>query len=262
MPRKYKPINCSKTDIIKLTQIASDNSNPRLAKRALIILRCNEGQQVKDIASELEERPNTVILWKNRFAEGGINSLINRPRGSNANKYKTDVKNQILSLLNSAPPDGAGKWTGTSISKELGIPPDVVWRFLRKEGLSIKTYPLFENKSDVLDTTFQTMDFQLRFIIRKDSSMNNNNISSPDNMDLEIVARIKGKDGTVIEKKVQLNGAIPNAADFDICTMEGFRSDFDKLEQSLIKARNDLTDEIAKEYMDEVSKKNKSRKKQ
>lgn len=40
--------------------------------RALMVLRCIEGEQIKDIAADLHERPNTVILWKNRFSANGI----------------------------------------------------------------------------------------------------------------------------------------------------------------------------------------------
>lgn len=262
MPRKYKPISCSKTDIIALRQWADDDASPRLAVRAKIVLKCAEGLQVKDIADELGERPNTVILWRNRFSEGGLGGLLNRPRGSNANKYGTDLNNRILHLIKEAPPDGVTRWTGKTIANELGIPPDVVWRCLRKERIHPADRDQQEDTDPSPEQSAPFMDIPLRITIQEDAYMSKQNNQPSDKMDLEIIARIKGKDGTVIEKKIQLDDAIPNAADFDISTLDGFRRDFDQLEKSILKARNDLSEELAGEYMDTVSKKNRSRKKQ
>ncbi len=263
MPRKYKPISCSNSDIIILRQWAGDDENPRLAVRAKIVLACADGLQVKDIAAELSERPNTVIQWRNRFSEEGLDGLLNRPRGINANKYGTDLKNQILQLIEEPPPDGASRWTGKAMAKKLGIPPDVVWRFLRKEQMHLTGKMHRENEGPQMEEAIRFMDIPLRLAIREDTNMSKqNNNDSSNNMDLEIIARIKGKDGTIIEKRIQLNDAVPNAADFDISTMDGFKHDFDQLEKSVLKARNDISEELATEYMDVVSKKNRSRKKQ
>lgn len=60
--------------------------------------------------------------------------------------------------------------------------------------------------------------------------------SSSENMDLVFIARAIGKDGTVIEKEIRLDDALPNVADFDLSTMEGFRRDFDQLERSILDA--------------------------
>ncbi len=81
MPRKYTPITCSKTDFISLQSLAADPLNPRLALRARMILQCLEGKQIKEIAMELGERPNTVILWKNRFLRLGNPRTFQSPSG-------------------------------------------------------------------------------------------------------------------------------------------------------------------------------------
>jgi hypothetical protein len=79
-------------------------------------------------------------------------------------------------------------------------------------------------------------------------------------MDLVITARVIGKDGTVIEKEIRLDDAIPNIADFDLETMEGFRRDFDKLERSILDARQQLSSGLTEEYMEKASKKNRRKK--
>ena len=114
MPKSYKPLSCSKTDIIELNKSASSTDDPRLALRAKIVLECAEGKQVKDIAADLQERPNTVILWRKRFEEHGLQGLLNLPRGKNAFRYGTDLKDRLFSLLDTQPPDGEARWTGNS----------------------------------------------------------------------------------------------------------------------------------------------------
>ena len=268
MPRTYKRIECSKTDIIILHEMSTDTSNPRLALRAQMVLQCIEGRQVKDIAAELGERPNTVILWRNRFAEGGVDGLANLPRGDSANKYGGDLKQRIYDKLNSHPPDGSTRWTGNSLSKELGVPPDVIWRCLRKEKIKLSdiTVTLDDNSAHPIEDIY---DIPLELHVRKDVAMNSKLVNSVDienpnadeSMDLVIAARIEGKDGTVIEKEIRLSDALPNVKDFDLSTKEGFLRDFDQLEKSMLAARNRVTEGIAKEYLDVASKKNRTRKK-
>ena len=263
MARKYKPISCSNSDIIKLKELSSDRDNPRLAMRALMVLRCIEGEQIKDIAADLHERPNTVILWKNRFSADGIKGLINLPRGSSANKYGDDLKQRIFEKLNMSPPSGSKRWTGTSLSSELGVPPDVIWRILRKEKIKLKD-PVSDrvSASDEQDSE-DIYEVPLKLVLRKDRTMSNHNENNTSkNMDLIITARVVGKDGTVIEKEIRIDDALPDVRDFDISTMTGFRRDFDQLERNILAAREQIASDLTEEYMGEVSKKNRSRKKQ
>ena len=267
MPRKYKPITYSKSDIIQLRELSSDEDNPRLAVRALMVLRCIEGEQIKDIAAELHERPNTVIHWRNRFSSDGINGLTNLPRGSSANKYGDDLKQRVLEKLNMSPPPGSRRWTGTSLSSELGVPPDVIWRILRKEKIRLKDS--VSNSSSVSDKQGleDIYEVPLKLVLRKDCIMNkdnsgNNGDITSKNMDLIVTARVVGKDGTVIEKEIRIDDALPDVTDFDISTLEGFRRDFDQLEKNMLAARDQIAADLTEEYMGEVSKKNQSRKKQ
>lgn len=264
MPRKYAPIVYSKSDIKALSEMAANSDDQRLATRALIVLKCIEGKQIKDIAAELGERPNTVILWKNRFSEKGIDGLSNMPRGVYVGKY-LDNKAQIIAKIKTPPPEGAKRWTGKALSAELGVPPDVIWRFLRKEHIILKDVPDETDRESCDDDSQDVYDVSLKFSARKDDIMKNENTndkSKSDNMDLIITARAVGKDGTVIEREIRLDGALPNLNDFDLSTYDGFRRDFNQAEQSIIAGRNQVSDEIIQAYIEAAAKKNKSRKKQ
>ncbi len=61
----------------------------RLAERSKIVLLAAEGLENKVIAQRLNIPPNKVGKWRNRFAEGGMESISkDKPRGAN-HKGKT-----------------------------------------------------------------------------------------------------------------------------------------------------------------------------
>lgn len=257
MAKRYKPVNYSKTDIIELDKIATSSDDQRLSVRARIILACIEGRQIKDIAAEFNERPNTVILWRRRFDEQGIQGLYNLPRGKNANRYGSDLKDRILSLLGETPPDEEPRWTGELLSKKLSVPAAVIWRLLRKEGIKLSNPPPAD-----LEVITASCEIPLQFTFRKERPMKENNHANKNEMmDLEITAKITSKDGTVIEKKIRLADAIPGFDDFDFSTREGFLRDFDTLERAIIKARNEVSEGLAEAYGEQLSKKNSRKKK-
>lgn len=251
MPKRYKPVNCSKTDIIELNKIATSSDDHRLSLRARIVLACIEGRQIKDIAAEFNERPNTVILWRRRFEEQGIQGLHNLPRGKNAYRYGSDLRERLLLLLGETPPDGESRWTGELLSEKLSAPAAVIWRLLRKEGIRLSKPPPAE-----LEVITASCEIPLQFTFRKECPMKENANASNGMMDLEITAKITAKDGTVIEKKVCLADAIPGFDDFDFSTREGFLRDFDTLERAILKARNEVGEGITEAYGEHLSKKN------
>ena len=263
MPRKYEKIDCSKEVIIELTKIASDTSNIRLATRAKIVLGCIEGKQIKDIAAELNERPNTVITWRRRFAENGIEGLLNRPRGYSGNRYGTDLRERILSKLTTTPPDGMEHWTGNTLSRELNVPPDVIWRCLRKEGIKLADVRISTDNESGLPIH---VDYNIPLVlsVREDSFMDSftdkNDITEKQRMDLVLTAKVVSKDGQIIEKEIRIEDALPDINDFDLSTKDGFLSDFHEVEKSLLQARGMLTEELVKDYLEEASKKNRSAK--
>lgn len=80
--------------------------------------------------------------------------------------------------------------------------------------------------------------------------------SSDGKMNLEFIVRITGEDGTVIERSVRKDRALPDVAEFDLCTREGFLRDFDAYEQTLVTTRNEIASAVTEAYMETASKKN------
>lgn len=82
------------------------------------------------------------------------------------------------------------------------------------------------------------------------------NESTSNKNKIEFVARIVNPDGKVVEKTITSYSELPSLDDFDLETREGFLNDMDKLEKSILKARNEIGEAIAEEYLDSAFKKN------
>jgi len=138
MSRTAKSVVCTEKQIADLIRIANSRTEQhQLVTRASIILRCFNGMQIKDIASELKETTKTVRKWRDRFLESGIKGLHDLPRSGAPVSYGEEFRKQVFEKLNTPPPNGLAHWDGTSLSKSLGVSDDAVWRLLRKEGICL-----------------------------------------------------------------------------------------------------------------------------
>jgi transposase len=138
MPRTAKQVVITGDNIAELQKIVNaQKSEQRMVRRARIILMCAEGHQVKDIASELKERPNTVILWRDRYIEYGIKGLNDLKRSGKPVTYGDDFRTLVLDKLKEDPPNGLANWDGAELAAALNVSDAAVWRLLRKEGIQL-----------------------------------------------------------------------------------------------------------------------------
>jgi transposase len=138
MPRVAKRVKCSEADLIALKKIIStQKSEQRAVRRAKMVLMCIEGWQIKDIANELGERPNTVITWRDRFIELGLKGLDDLKRTGKPIIYGDEFRKLVFDKLAEKPPNGLARWDGAVLAAELDVSDDAVWRLLRKEGIQL-----------------------------------------------------------------------------------------------------------------------------
>lgn len=139
MGRNAKPVNFTEQTRAELEAIVSQRSNEaRLVQRAKIILLCSQGMPVKQIAEKLDIRPNTVIDWRKRFEQEGVEGLHDKLRPGKPVTYDETFRNQVLQTLEEAPPNGLSVWDGPSLAVHLNTSKDAVWRLLRKEGICLR----------------------------------------------------------------------------------------------------------------------------
>jgi len=139
MSRNAPAISCDPEDRQELDRLAVSRTDPKqMVERALIILGCLAGKRVQDVALTCRTRPNTVIKWRQRFAQRGLAGLRDEPRPGKKPTYGLDFRNQVLALLEQPPPVGQATWDGPAIATALNSSVDAVWRVLRHEGICLQ----------------------------------------------------------------------------------------------------------------------------
>lgn len=78
-------------------------------------------------------------------------------------------------------------------------------------------------------------------------------------MKVKFTAEIIDDDGNIIGTRTSEADGIPSPEQFDLCTKKGFLRDFDALEKAILKARDQVDDGIAEEFLTAASKKNRNR---
>jgi transposase len=109
-----------------------------MVERAQIILGCLAGQRVKEVARACHTRPNTVIKWRQRFAQRGLAGLGDAPRPGAQRVYGEDFRNRVLALLEQPPPSGQACWDGPAVAAALQGSVHAVWRVLRQQGICLQ----------------------------------------------------------------------------------------------------------------------------
>jgi transposase len=138
MGRIAKPVILNQEEREDLKAIASSGTyEARLVQRAKIVLLCSDGVAIKQIAEKLDIRPNTVIVWRDRYVEEGLDGLYDRDRPGKPVTYDKAFRNEVLQLLETPPPDGLAAWDGPTVAAQLNVSKHAVWRLLRREGICL-----------------------------------------------------------------------------------------------------------------------------
>ena len=139
MARNAPAITCGPQDRPELERLAGSRTESRqMIERAQIILGCLAGKRVKEVARMCHTRPNTVIKWRQRFAQRGLSGLRDAPRPGAKPVYGADFRNRVLALLETPPPPGQACWDGPAVASALNGSVHAVWRVLRQEGICLQ----------------------------------------------------------------------------------------------------------------------------
>ena len=141
MARVAVALSCAPEVIVELQRLSRSRSGEvRLAERARMVLACLQGKRNDEVARELGVRPNTVGLWRQRFAARGLAGLHDEPRSGKPAKYGVELRDRVLAQLELPPPAGMASWDGGALAAALGASDDAVWRVLRKEGIQLQRH--------------------------------------------------------------------------------------------------------------------------
>lgn len=139
MSMKSTPVVLSEDERVELEGwLRSPTTEQRLAFRARVVLAAADGEGSASIARREKVRHNTVSTWRIRFAESGIAALQDQQRSGRRRQYGAETAERILAKLDEPPPEGYSTWNGRLLAEALDVPPDQVWRCLRRLGVQLQ----------------------------------------------------------------------------------------------------------------------------
>ena len=138
--RKATPVFLHEEDEATLKAwLRAGKTEVRHQERARIILAAASGMSNLQIAEELHTRKARVSQWRTRYAKMGIQGLADAPRPGRSVLYGIEAEKRILTQLDAPPPKGYSAWNGKLLAQALtDIPPDQVWRVLRRHGIQLQ----------------------------------------------------------------------------------------------------------------------------
>ena len=135
------------------TWIAARNTPQKVVFRSRIVLAAASGSSNRRIARELNTSRPTVILWRNRFMQGGPAALTEDApgRGRRTQITAAEVKEIVEATLHTTP-KAATHWSVRTMAKAQGVSPTRVYRIWDANGLQphrTRTFKLSKDKQFV-----------------------------------------------------------------------------------------------------------------
>ena len=119
-----------------------------IAQRARIVLLAADGMSNEVVADKVGVHQATVVKWRKRFIERGLDGLVDEPRpGAPRTISDDDVERLIVRTLEDKPVD-ATHWSTRDLAKKAGISQSSVGRIWHAFGLKpwlVDTFKLSED---------------------------------------------------------------------------------------------------------------------
>ena len=138
MARPAKQIKASQEERLQLERLLNKRTQPvGQHVRIQLVLHCMEGKSAVETAAINKVSPQTVRCWRDRYIAHGLEGLCDRPRSGRPSQYTRSFQETVLRKLEELPPAGHGCWTGALLAAETGYSKHAIWRFLRRQRISL-----------------------------------------------------------------------------------------------------------------------------
>jgi len=127
-------------------RMRSQTLDARSVRRARIVLLAADGVGNHEIARRLEISRGQVIVWRDRFAKGGI-AAIESDLPRSGRKPRIDAA-EIVRLTTQTKPEGATHWSTRKLAAHLGISDTTVLKVWRANGLKPHLVETFKVSRD------------------------------------------------------------------------------------------------------------------
>jgi len=147
MPRSKPPLSLSPEQRKQVLHwLAAQGTPQQVALRCRIILAAADGQPDPRIAADLQVSRPTVILWRARFAEHGLESLWKiAPGRGRKPTYGPEKIQAVVAATLQTKPKGMTQWSCRQMAKSQGLSKSTVSNIWRSHNLKphrVKTFKL------------------------------------------------------------------------------------------------------------------------
>ncbi len=133
--RPLAPLSATPEERQALAELA-EGGNPRLARRASIILACLDGASNRSVAGRFRVSKQAVGKWRARFQRLRVRGLLDQPRSGAPRRIKPQDVARVIGMTLQPPPPGMPRWTTRSMARACGLSQTTVNRIWRLHGLA------------------------------------------------------------------------------------------------------------------------------
>jgi transposase len=149
MPPRATTVTLSPEERRVLEAWAGSRTEPyRRVQRARAILLAAEGKTGTATAQEVDLTRRMVSQWRQRFAEGGRDGLVDQPRSGRPRIYTNDARLRVMETACAATPPGETHWSVRNLAQATGVGRNTVHRILRENRLNPHRVSTFSQSPD------------------------------------------------------------------------------------------------------------------
>jgi transposase len=145
-----KPIALNATDRNRLNQLVRRPKTPqKVAFRAMIVLRAGDGVSNNQLAQQLCTSRPTVLKWRERFEQWGMEGLLrDAPRPGRNRRITVAQETAIVEATLRTTPRNATHWSVRTMAKAQGVSRATVHRIWQAYGLQPHRVETFKLSTD------------------------------------------------------------------------------------------------------------------
>ena len=149
MPRPATPIVLDEQQRADLRSLACSRTLPhRLVQRAQIVLGCADGELGTAIAERLQLNKNTVMKWRKRYAQYGIEGLHDEQRPGRPRTHDDDRVAEVMNTALQSLPAHRTHWSGRAMAAQTGVSKSTVQRWFDLFGVQPHRQRTFKLSND------------------------------------------------------------------------------------------------------------------
>jgi len=145
------PLVVTAAEVAALRSIVrAGSSEQRAVRRARIVLLAAVGVANTRIAKEVGVSLPTVLLWRSRFEEHGLDGLADAPHPGRPRLYGREVRDKIVTETLTPPEGSVTNWSRARLAARVGVSASTVGRVWREANLKPHRTETFTYSTDPL----------------------------------------------------------------------------------------------------------------